>query len=406
MVGIFGVDFGVEVLDGPHVVDTVTVGCDDVREAQVLFNDYHVADRVAAAGFSGQGQRHGVITPTGVNVRCIGLTFSSLSVSECPNDMVAGIVGDVVGYIGRECNFTVVFAHHADFGVSDEIYARLRCGGDIVIFDKGVLASFGGGDDQFHGEDAGIFKVENRVGFRGVFYDAVLIEHIPLTDYGVGRGVRKIGETGDDGRAAGGDVSFEVHLRQVPEIHQHGVRAAAGGVCFLVGHLDFENVFTGGDYFDMVGDITGVPEKGSVCVRIVGVQNSYLAGAEPLVGTKVGFVGVDHVDVDAVVGPEIHARQIGVGPEIVPTAVAHIGIVQCKGLIPNRIVAWCNHKNSVHRVGDVVENDIFVQTVGVAHHEFCGNTTVKALTFKENAGVVRVVAHITDGEVHVVGCAG
>jgi len=32
LVGILGVDVRVEVLDGPHVVDAVTVGRDDIRE--------------------------------------------------------------------------------------------------------------------------------------------------------------------------------------------------------------------------------------------------------------------------------------------------------------------------------------------------------------------------------------
>ena len=85
LVGVFRIDVGVEVADGPHVVDAVAVGRDHIRENQVVFKHHRVAHGVASAALRHQRQGHHVVAPAGINVRRVDLSGRFLTVTEVPD---------------------------------------------------------------------------------------------------------------------------------------------------------------------------------------------------------------------------------------------------------------------------------------------------------------------------------
>ena len=321
-VGILGVDVGVEVADGPHIVDAVAVGRNHIRENQVVLNDNGVADGVAAAGFGGQRQRHRVVAPGGVGVGGARLACGLISVAEVPYK-AAGVVGNIVGKEGGEAYLAVGLAHQAGFRSGEEVNGGLRRGDDVVPFRNGILTTLCGGDNQFHGIGAGVCEVEGRLVIVSVFHHIIVfVEHNPKTGDGVGGGGGEVGELADNGRAAGGHVRLEVGLRQRVEVDIHGVGTPAVGVRVGVEHLHFENVFAGGDNVDVGGVFSSVPHQGGGAVAVVGVEGDDVAGAVPLVGTEVGLEGVDDIDIDAVGGPDACARDGFVDEKVVPAGIA------------------------------------------------------------------------------------
>ena len=159
---IFEIDVCVQVTDSPHVVDAVSVRSDDVREDQVVFDDYDVADGVAAPRIRDQGQSDDIVAPRGIDVRRVQLVLGCLAVTKVPGNLVGGVVQHVVGKEGGEGNFTVGFAHHAAFWCGSKVDGRLWRSDDVIPLGKGILAPFFGGSHQLDGVGAGRFKVEGR----------------------------------------------------------------------------------------------------------------------------------------------------------------------------------------------------------------------------------------------------
>ena len=150
-IGILQIDIRVEVFNRPHIIDTVAVRSDHVRENQVVLYHDGVADGVATSRIRNEGKGDNIIAPRGISVRCSKFILRFLPISKIPNQKTVWNVRHIAGQDGRELDFPIGLTHNGDFRSGDKVQIGLRCRDNIIPLDDGIPTAFGSSDDKFHG---------------------------------------------------------------------------------------------------------------------------------------------------------------------------------------------------------------------------------------------------------------